>query len=362
MDNIIVVGINHRTAPVEVREKFSFSAKKIEESLIKLKISHLVKGAVILSTCNRSEIYFDSPLGNGCPEIKRIKSFIFEIYRAEKTDIDSYFYSLENADALKHLFRVASGLDSQVLGETQILGQIKSAWLIACNKGISSDNLNIVFKKAQEVGKRVRVETGISQGNISLGSVAINILEERFNNLQNRTVLIIGAGKIGTLVSKYLKEKNMHGIFVANRSHERALELAKDCSGKAVAFSGLEDELKNVDITISSTSSPHIVLRKDTVERIMKARTKPLFIMDLALPRDVDPAVNEIAGVSLCDLDDLKYAVSGNQNKKKEEALQAEKIVQGELNSFLALLGDVNEKTALQIKNSYANLMAYEFK
>lgn len=362
MNNLIVIGINHKTAAVKVREKFSFSAKKIDEALRNLKDSRLVNGAVILSTCNRAEIYLEVDFKNSHQGLERLKTFIFQIYKAESSDIERYFYILENSDCLKHLFRVASGLDSQVLGETQILGQVKSAWLIACDKKTSTDILDKTFKKAQGVGEKVRAETGISQGNTSLGSIAINMLEGKFNDMRNRTVLIIGAGKIGTLVSKYLKEKNMHGIFVANRTYERALELAEICAGKAIDFCKLAGELENVDIVISSTSSPHIVLKKDTLERIMAMRTKPLFIMDLAVPRDVDPAAKEIAGVSLLDLDDLKYALNGNQDKKRKEALLAEKIVERELDSFLGLKQEFNKKSGLQIKNAYANLMAYELK
>lgn len=360
--NLIIIGINHRTAPVKVREKFSFSAKKIDESLTRLKESHLVNGAVILSTCNRTEVYFDIPVEKKHSGLQRIKSFIFDMYSAGKDDIERYFYTFESANAIRHLFRVASGLDSQVLGETQILGQVKSAWLIAHYKTITNDALNNVFKKAREVGKTVRAKTGISQGNVSIGSVAINMLEERFNDLKERSVLIIGAGKIGTLLSRYLKERNMRGIFVASRTYSRALKLAGSCAGKAVDFRGLAEELRNVDIVISSTSSPHIVLKKVVVERTMSVRTKPLFIMDLALPRDVDPDVNKISGVSLCDLDDLKCVVFGNQNKKQAEALVAETIVQRELNNFLYPAEGINKTSTLQIKSAHANLIAYEFK
>lgn len=356
--NLIVIGINHRTASVKVREKFSFTSRKLDECFMKLKGSPFMFGAVILSTCNRTEIYFDIPVEKSNLGYKEIMSIMFDLYNASEDDTGRYFYIMEGADAIRHIFRVASGLDSQVLGETQILGQVRSAWNLAHDNGITSDRLNKIFKKAHEVGKTVRAKTGISQGNISIGSVAINMLEQRFNDLQERSVLIIGAGKIGTLVSKYLKEKNMRGIFVASRTYSRALELAGSCAGRAVNFCGLEEELKGVDVVISSTSSPHIVLKKEIVALAMSTRTKPLFIMDLALPRDVDPAVKEIMGVSLCDLDDLKCTVSGNQNKKKEEALLAEKIVQRELNSFLALAQEVNKKSALQTISSYVNLTA----
>lgn len=334
--SLIVFGINHKTATVKVREKFSFTKKEIEESLKKLQYSSLVLGAVILSTCNRTEIYIYLPTKDGHLEPQAINSLVFDIFQARENDRERYFYIFEGTDALRHLFRVASGLDSQVLGETQILGQVKSAWAFAYDKGATSDMLDRIFEMAQEIGGIVRSETMISQGNISIGSVAINMLEEKFDDLQKRSVLIIGAGKISALVSKYLKDKNMRGIFVANRTYSRAQELANSCGGRAVDFCGLEEELKGVDIVISSTSSPHIVLKKELLAQIMCARTKPLFIMDLALPRDVDPGAEEITGVSLCDLDDLKYVVVKNQKRKDLESVIAEKIVQRELNNFLS--------------------------
>lgn len=329
--NLVVIGINHKTASVKAREKFSFTRKQIEESLARLKNSGFTQGAVILSTCNRSEIYIHAQATIFPAGLEELSSLVFGIYGASETERTSYFYTLEGEDAARHIFRVASGLDSQVLGETQILGQVKSAWLFAYDKGATSSILDRLFEKALETGKRVRLETGISRGNTSIGSIAINMLEERFEDLKERSVLIIGAGKIGALVSMYLKERNMRGIFVANRTYWRARELAGNCSGKAVDFYALQDELTRVDIAISSTSSPHIVLKKELVQSVMRARMKPLFILDLALPRDVDPGVREIPGVSLCGLDDLKSTVDRNQKIKEREAGIAEKIVQREL-------------------------------
>lgn len=334
--SLIVFGINHKTSALKVREKFSFTKKELEESLKKLRYSSLVPGAVILSTCNRTEIYIHLPTKDTDLKPWAINSLVFDIFHASESDRERYFYIFEGTDALRHLFRVASGLDSQVLGETQILGQVKSAWALAYDKEVTSGVLDRIFKKAEEIGGIVRSETGISQGNISIGSVAIDMLEEKFSNLRERSVLMIGAGKIGALVTKYLKDKNMRGIFVANRTYSRAQELANSCGGRAVDFRGLEEELRGVDIVISSTASPHIVLKKELVARIMCTRTKPLFIMDLALPRDVDPHVKEINGVSLCDLDDLKYVVVKNQKRRDLEAVIAEKIVERELNNFLS--------------------------
>ncbi|MBI4335610.1 MAG: glutamyl-tRNA reductase [Candidatus Omnitrophica bacterium] len=326
---LTVIGINHRTAPVQARERFSFTRSALRESLAGLKHSNLVDGAVILSTCNRIEIYFYPKGDYRDPE--KAKSFAFGIFNAEKEDIERYFYIFEGGAAVRHLFRVASGLDSQVLGENQILSQVKSAWTIAKEEGASTAELDEIFTRAQEVGKMVRSETKISQGNISIGSVAIKMLKDRLRNLEGRSALIIGAGKTGALIGKYLKDENMKGIFVASRTYSRALELAADCGGRAVDFTKLEEELRGADIVISSTSSPHIVLKKTMLAKAAQTRKGPLFIMDLAVPRDVDPAARDIDGVTLYDLDDLKCVVEENFKNREREAEMAERLIQKEI-------------------------------
>ena len=330
--NFIVIGLNHRTTPVRVREKFSFTRKLLHESLIKFKDSGFVNGAIILSPCNRIELYLYI---QDYQAIEKVKSFTFNIFRAEKKDIEQYFYIFEGRDAVKHLFRVASGLDSQVLGENQILSQVKSAWVIAKEAGTSSDEIDNIFEKAQKVGSMVRQKTRISQGNISIGSVAIKMLKDRLKALEGCSGLIIGAGKIGSLISKYLKEENMKGIFVASRRYGRALELASLCNGRAVDFANLEEELKCVDFIISSTSSPHIILKKELLAKVMRERKQPLFIMDLAVPRDVDPEARDIEGIFLYDLDDLKCAVEGNCKKRERAAVFAEILVETEARRFI---------------------------
>lgn len=330
-ENFIVIGISHKTAPVKVREKFSFTSRQAEEALQKIRYSSFGEGAVILSTCNRSEIYIHAAADIARAGFEGLRPFILSIYGACAPGKESYFYAFRGMDALRHIFRVASGLDSQVLGEAQILGQVKIAWRFAYDRGLTNELLDRVFEKALRTGKSVRLETGISQGPTSIGSVAINMLEKKFKDLKERSVLIIGAGKIGALVSRYLKERDMRGIFVANRTYWRAQELAENCSGKAVDFFALPEELKRVDIIISSTSSPHVVLRKELIAEVMRARKRPLFIMDLALPRDVDPEAGQITGVSLCGLDDLKGVVDRNQKMKEREAGVAEKIVRRQL-------------------------------
>jgi glutamyl-tRNA reductase len=330
---LLLIGINHKTAPLKVRERISFNKKQLKDALMELKKMDLVFGTVILSTCNRTEIYIHlSKINSGLQKTKR---FIYRRFQVKEDGLKRYFYILENnIDVARHIFRVASGLDSQVLGETQILGQVKSAWTVARDLGVTSELLDGLFDKAVKMGKIVRRETKISQGNVSIGSVAIKICEDRLQDLQDKSVLIIGAGKIGTLISKYLKDRNIKGIFVSNRTYEKARELALNCGGEAINFSRLKEKLKTVDIVISSTASPHLVLRKETLTEVMHTRKKPLLIMDLALPRDIDPEAKDIPDIALYDLDDLKSVVEENYNKRIKEANLAEKIIQRELKYF----------------------------
>ena len=343
--NILLVGISHKIAPLKVRERFSFTKKRLKEVLTGLKETDSVLGAVILSTCNRMEIY--THLANMNSGMERVKRFLFEYCRIKENDLKRHFYILKSEDAVGHIFRVASGLDSQVLGETQILGQVKAAKAAAKDIGIISGLLDAVFEKAVEVGKTVRTETKISKGNVSLGSAAIRMIEEKFSDLQDKLVLIIGAGKIGTLVSRYLNEKKIKGIFVSNRTYVKACELAKDCGGEAVNFNRLREELKKVDVVISSTSSPHLILGREILTEVMKVREEPLLILDLALPRDVAPEAREIPGISLYNLDDLKSIVDENYNKRIEEARIADRIIRRELDKFLCRQLELVQEAAL---------------
>lgn len=326
--DLLLIGINHKTAPLEIREKFFLTKRQLKEALFELKEF----SAVILSTCNRMEIYTHfADVNSG---MQKIKEFLYAHYEVCENDIRRYFYVLEDIDVCRHIFRVSSGLDSQVLGETQILGQIRDAWTVAKDAGVIGNLLNELFEKAVETGRIVRQETKISQGNISIGSVAIKMCEEQLGELQDRSVLIIGAGKIGTLISKYLQEKGIKGIFVSNRTYERALELASNCGGEAINFTHLKEKLKTVDIVISSTTSPHLILRKEILMEVMQLRKKPLVIMDIALPRDVDPGAKDISDIILYDLDGLKSTVEENFARRKQEARLAEAIIQRELNKW----------------------------
>ena len=333
--NLALIGISHKTASIKVREKFSFTKGRLKESLIKLKNIDLVRGVILLSTCNRMEIYaYLSDTGLG---MQKIFHFLTDTFFIKDAQIKRYFYMLNKTeDVIRHIFKVACGLDSQILGETQILGQVKSSWEIASEMGVTCELLDNLFTEAVNVGKEVRSFTRISQGNVSIGSAAIKMLEKQFGSIQDKSILVIGTGKIGILVCNYLKEKGVLGIFVSNRTYAKACELAVGCGGKAIHFDRLKNELRTADIVISATSSPHIVLPYKTLSDIMRLRNRPLLIMDLAVPRDVDPQARSIPGISLFTLDDLTSVVEENYAKRQKEAKSAEKIIQKKVSNFLS--------------------------
>ncbi|MFQ5866899.1 MAG: glutamyl-tRNA reductase [bacterium] len=335
--NLILIGISHKTAPLKIRERFAFSRKRLGEALSKLLEMESIDEAVILSTCNRVEIYTcinDMEMGQ-----VELRNFLVNYHHLEENRNSKYLYLLKDKEAIKHLFRVASGLDSQVIGENQILGQVKSAYLQAKEMGTTNGLFNRLFQKASAVGKLVRTKTRISQGNLSIGKVALKMLEEFWQRLTGKKILIIGTGKIGELVTKYLKDREVSGVFIANRTYENACLLASKVGGKAVRFDRLKEELKEADIVISATASPHLIIKREIISEIMELRRKTLVIMDLALPRDVDPEVKNVSNVILYNLDDLNSIIESNHKQRKEEAKRAEKIVEEETEKFVDNFG-----------------------
>lgn len=324
----ILLGISHKTAPVNVRERYSFSKRKAQEVLNKLSHNEMVGEAVILFTCNRTEVYATA---NYPEEARKFLYSELQIINCEY----QYFYFLKGSDVVKHLFRVSSGLDSQVIGENQILGQVKNAYFKAKELKMTRKYFNKLFQKAIEVGKIVRDNTKISEGNVSICSVALKLLENLYGTLKNRKILIIGTGKIGELAAKYLKDKGISGTFVANRTYKKAIELAAKINGRAVGFNSLKDEIKNTDIIISATASPHLVLKKDDIfEALSHNINHKLTIMDLALPRDVAPEIKNINNVILYNMDDINLIVEENHEKRIQEAKKAEKIIEKEAEKF----------------------------
>ncbi len=322
---LLAIGISHRTAPLCVRERFSLTREKLREYQESVKDAAGIGGMIVLSTCNRMEIYIHSAAGRECAA--RVTGSLVSRFDCTGEIIQRHFYALHDEAAARHLFRVASGLDSQVLGETEILGQVKAARLSGRESGLAGAFLDSLFAKAVETGIEVRARTGISRGSVSISSVVMKIFRERFAPLRDRKAMIIGAGKVASSLGAYLREEGIKGVFVANRTYEKARAIAGECGGEAVHFDRLREKLGEVDIVVSSTACPHVVLKKKMLEEVLKTGRGPLLLLDLAVPRDIDPAIKGMPGTLLYDLDDLKPVVEENYKNRLKEAARAEEII-----------------------------------
>jgi len=334
---IIVVGVNHRTAPVAVREKLSFSGSSLKDALNRLKASPVIDGCVVLSTCNRTEIYAAPlELDDG---LHAIWAFLSRWSGASISEVKNYTYVHSLYDTIRHLFRVAAGLDSMLLGETQILGQVRDAYRLACDCGATNRVLNTLFQQALMVGKRVRTETGIDRNAVSISYAAVELARQNLGSLDGRSVLIIGAGKMSGLTAGYLVANGVSGVIVSNRSYDRAAELAAQFNGRAVRFDELYRHMAEADIVISCTAASHCVVRTAELARVMEQRQgRKIVLVDIAVPRDIEPEAGRLEGVSLFDIDDLKNVVDQNLEERRQAALQAEEIIEEELAEFMQWL------------------------
>lgn len=323
---IISIGLSHHTCPVEVREKIAFPESKLTVALENLKLHHGFEESVILSTCNRVEIY-------GYAQRHPIESHdsVFEFIRSFH-DLDSqhkeHFFFLQQQDCLEHLFKVASGLDSMVLGETEILGQVKQAYKTALDHQYSGKYLNKAFQNAFQIAKKIRTETSIQKGSVSVGSVAVDLAVKIFGNLKGRQVMVIGAGDTSEKTAKSLLSRGAQSIFVTNRSYERAVRLADELDGEAIHFDDWENHSHRIDIIISSTSAPHYVIDKSKLEpMIAKRRGRPLLLVDIAVPRDIDPACGELESVFAYNIDNLQAIADKSMNLRLKEVEKCDFIV-----------------------------------
>lgn len=334
---LVTVGLNHRTAPVEIREKVTFPENTLPEALIKLKEYPKIFGCIILSTCNRTEIYaatVDVEVG-----LNSIKQFLAEWSRIDLCEINNFLYNHTMYGPVHHLFRVASGLDSMILGETQILGQVRVAYQKACEIGTTNRVLNTLFQQAITVGKRVRTETKIDQNAVSVSYAAVELAKNIFGGLEGRTIMILGAGKMSELTAKHLLSNGVSNVTVANRSFDKAVAMAEQFGGHAINYSDLFKHMADVDIVISCTAATHcIILPEDMVNVMEKRCGRTIILIDIAVPRDVDPAVGSIAGVNLYDIDDLQHVVDKNLEDRKKAACVADEIVKEEMDEFLKWL------------------------
>lgn len=314
--SIFCLGVNHKTAPVEIRERLAFAEKSIPEHLHAIREIDNVGEAVVLSTCNRVEIYgaADTP-GDA---LDRLIDYLIDHFEVEKGEVE--FYRHESEAAAMHLFEVASGLDSMVLGETEIFGQIKKAYATAQQSGSTSRRMNKLFQQSFSVGKLVRSSTRIQQGSTSVGAATVDLAEKIFGRLDGCRVMIIGAGEMSRVTAQSLQSRGASSIIVSNRSYDKAEELATELGGKAIHFDDWANYLDKVDIVISSTSAPHTVLKKEMVDSVMSGRRDhTLFLIDIAVPRDIDDDINEIDNVYLFNIDELqKIADDGKARRRRQ--------------------------------------------
>lgn len=324
--SLIVVGTNYKYSPIELRERLSFSQKRIQDALVFLRENYVLKGAVILSTCNRIEIYASAQ--DLETAIIAVKDFISRYLEIDQRIFSPYLYIYQEKEVMRHLFSVACGLDSLILGETQVLSQVKQAFSEAESVSFTDESLEKLFSCALYFAKKIHQETKISEGKVSVGSVAIDFIKARLKSLSDKNILIIGTGKVSSLVLKYLKEDKPNVVFIANRTFAKAASLADQIGAKAVRFDDLLCFLNKADIVITATRSPHFILRKEMLDKTINHK---LLIIDLALPRDVDPGVKEIKNIDLFSLEDLDGVIKKNIERKYQEAKKVKEIIDKEL-------------------------------
>lgn len=335
--NIVVVGLSHKTAPVEIREKVSFPSEKMAGYLHKLIERKGVTEGVILSTCNRVEVIaITSHIQDGIDELK---NFIAESNGISGDYLGNHLYSHTSEDAIKHVFRVASSLDSMVVGEPQILGQMKDAYQYSLEHNVTGIILNKLFSKAFSVAKRVRTETNIASSAVSISYAAVELAKKIFGALEDKRVMLIGAGEMCELAARHFINSGIKEILVTNRTHSRAEKLAGEFGGRALLFENVYLDLDEVDIILSSTGSPVPIINAAQVsEALHKRRNRPMFFIDIAVPRDIDPAINKLDNAYLYDIDDLQGVVESNKKEREKEAAAAEKIIEVEIGRFYAWL------------------------
>ena len=335
---LVVLGLSHHSSPVSVRERFAFPEARVPAALQSLRESGIADEAVILSTCNRVEIYAVTSL-EPHRAFAALREFLVAChdYRDPLTD---EIYAWAEPQSVHHLFKVACGVDSMVLGETEILGQLKKAYDLALQNGHTGGRLNKAFQRAFHVAKHIRTETNIQRGSISVGSVAVELAEKIFSRLSDRDVMVIGAGDTSEKTARALRSRGARSIIVSNRSHDKALALANELGGRAVPFDGWAAEFARVDIVVSSTAAPDYILDRANLEPLMKLRrNRPLLLIDLAVPRDIEPEVNFLDNVYLYNIDDLQTIADDYLKQRREEVARCEQIIREKAEALLGQTG-----------------------
>jgi glutamyl-tRNA reductase len=367
---IVAIGLNHKTAPVEVRERLAFSKEDTPQVLEAMGQHPCVDEIALFSTCNRVEFLLASQ--EAPKAVEAVKDFMAEFKNTPRDTFEQSLYVYHDDEAVRHIFRVAASLDSMVVGEPQILGQIKESYLHACDYRTCGVVLNRLMHRSFSVAKRVRTETGIGDHAVSISYAAVELGRKIFGELEGKAVLLLGAGEMAELAVEHLANNRAQPIFVANRTFERGLELAERFRGTAIRFEEVRDYLRQVDIVISSTGAREYILVRDDFKGLMRARrNRPLFFIDIAVPRDIDPEINRINNVYVYDIDDLKTAIQENIDERQQEALRGERIVDAAVIQFrrwfqsldvvptvIALRDKMEELRQKELKKTFGSLSA----
>jgi glutamyl-tRNA reductase len=333
MSELLALGVSHKTAPIELRERLSLTEGRAAGALSDLTATDQVQEAAAISTCNRIELYL--VVSDPVEAESAALGVLARQADIRPTELFGHLYSLRGSEAARHLFRVTAGLDSMILGEAEIQGQVKRAYELALVENATGPILNRLFRGALAAGGRARDETGISEKGLSISSVAVDLARRTLGDLSRRRVLVIGAGETAELVARALVAKGSSAVFIANRRYDRAIGLAQRFGGRAVRFDELPEQLQTADIVVSATNSPHHIVERDELDEVMRMRDgRPLLMVDIAVPRDIDPGCRDLAGVSLHDVDDVQQIVARNASGREAEAKRAEGILEAEQARF----------------------------
>jgi len=329
-----LIGVNHNSAPVEMRERLAIPESRLPDACRDLTAHPGIEEGMVISTCNRVELVTHTT--NGAADLR---GFLRQHFEVKADELEPHLYEYREKDAVRHVFRVASSLDSMVVGEAQILGQVKEAYATARAVGAVRAQLEQLFTRAFAVAKRVRTETAVGSSSVSIASVAVELAKKIFGTLNGKTVFIVGAGKMSELAARHLMAHGCAAIFVSNRTYDRAVGLARRFNGQAIKFDDLYDTCDRADIVITSTGSPHAIFRREHGEQFLARRkNRPMFFIDIAVPRDVAPEMGKLDGIFIYDIDDLQQAVSSHVADRRREAERAEAIITSEVENFEARL------------------------
>lgn len=332
--NLQLMGVNHKSAPVEVRERLAIPESRLTDALKRLASHPEVEEGLILCTCNRVELLVQTRNGRA-----DLRGFLRDYFHLDPADFEPHLYEYREQEAIRHLFRVTASLDSMVVGEAQILGQVKEAYAAARAVGAVHSQLDLLLTRAFAVAKRVRTETAVGSSAVSVASVAVELAKKIFGSLHGKHVYLVGAGKMSELAARHLLAHGAASIFVANRTYDRAKQLAAKFDGRAILFEELYNTCDRADIVITSTGAPHALFRREHGELFLSRRkNRPMFFIDIAVPRDVDPEMNKLDGIFVYDIDDLQQAVASHVADRRKEAERAEAIVNSEVERFQARL------------------------